>query len=395
METHARVPELSAYFYERLVNDTIPFWTRHAVDREYGGYTFYLGRDGELLSPDKPMWTHGRVTWLFSKLYNSLEQRPEWLDLAKHGADFIRRYGFDSNGRMYYSVTRDGTPLRQRRYVFTEIFAVIGLAEYAKASGDQTALDLARSTMNLIQDYVENDRLPPKFFPEARRTKGHSLTMIQIDTLQVLRGADPDPRYDGMIDRQIEDVLNYFVRPEKQAVLETVGQDGNLLMQLPEGRCMNPGHAIETAWFILEEGRRRNEPRLIEQALPIIDWTFERGWDQQYGGILYFVDIEGKQPPNLEWDMKLWWPHNEAIYATLLAYHLTGDSHYFDWFEKVLDYSLAHFPDEQYGEWIGYLHRDGSVALDMKGNMWKGPFHLPRQQLYCHKLLKEMAGSAD
>ena len=104
----------------------------------------------------------------------------------------------------------------------------------------------------------------------------------------------------------------------------------------------------------------------------------------------YFLDVEGRQPVQLEWDMKLWWPHNEAIYAALLAYQLTGESRYEKWFEKVLDWSLKRFPDDEHGEWIGYLHRDGSIALDMKGNIFKGPFHLPRQQLNCHLILKEM-----
>ncbi|MFW5811942.1 MAG: AGE family epimerase/isomerase [Alkalispirochaetaceae bacterium] len=390
MSKNQRFVELSHYFYDRLVNDTVPFWVRHAVDRTHGGYTFFLGRSGEILSPDKAMWTHGRVTWLFSKLYNDLEQRPEWLELAKHGADFIRAHGFDQNGRMYYSVTRDGKPLRQRRYVFTEVFGALGLAEYAKASRDREALELARRTLEVIRDYTLNEKLQPKMFPETRRTRGHSLAMIQIDMLQVLREADPERDYSRLMDERIDDVLTNFVRPDLQAVLEVIGREGELLLDLPEGRWMNPGHAIETAWFILEEARRRGDDALAARAYPIIDWALERGWDETYGGLLYFIDIEGKQQPSLEWDMKLWWPHNEAIYATLLAYHMSGQKRYYSWFERILAYSLAHFEDREHGEWIGYLHRDGSVSMHLKGNMWKGPFHLPRQQLYCHKLLKEM-----
>jgi N-acylglucosamine 2-epimerase len=291
---------------------------------------------------------------------------------------------------MYYSVTREGKPLRQRRYVFTEVFAVLGLAEYAKASGDRKALELARATLEVIRDYTLNDKLPPKMFPEARRTRGHSLAMIQIDMLQVLRDADPERDYTSLMDERIDDVLTNFVRPDLQAVLEVIGPEGELLLDLPEGRWMNPGHAIETAWFILEEARRRGDDALAARAYPIIDWALERGWDEPYGGLLYFIDIEGKQQPSLEWDMKLWWPHNEAIYATLLAYHMSGQEKYYSWFEKILAYSLAHFEDREHGEWIGYLHRDGSVSMDLKGNMWKGPFHLPRQQLYCHNLLEDM-----
>jgi N-acylglucosamine 2-epimerase len=390
-----RMQKLSESFYTELVNDTMPFWIEHGTDKEYGGFTTILDRKGNLLSPDKPMWVMGRITWVLSRLYNELEQRKEWLDLARHGYDFIRRYGFDNDGRMFYTVRQDGKPLRKRRYLFTETFGVIALAEYARASGDQECLSLAKKTMDLILDlYNKPGALEPKVFPDALKTRGHSMAMIQINTLQVLKAADPDGNYDGLIDNAIEEVFRYFVKPEKKVLLETVGENGEYLGHLPEGRCVNPGHAIETAWFIMEEGRHRNDTGLIEKALPILDWSLELGWDEKYGGILYFLDIEGKQPFQLEWDMKLWWPHNEAIYATLLAYALTGEKKYEKWFDKILDWSLKHFPDKEYGEWIGYLHRDGTVALDLKGNYFRGPFHLPRQQLFCHLLLEEMLSKA-
>jgi N-acylglucosamine 2-epimerase len=390
-----RIRSLSESFYSELVNNTIPFWIEHATDREHGGFTTCLDRRGDLLSPDKPMWVLSRISWLFARLYNDLEPRKEWLDLARHGIEFIRKYGFDRDGRMFYAVTREGQPLRKRRYLFTETFGVIALAEYARASGDADCLALAKKTMHLVLDlYDKPGALEPKVFPDALKTRGHSMAMIRINTLQVLRSAERNTEYDRWIDKAIEEVFRYFVKPEKKALLETVGENGEYLGHLPEGRCVNPGHAIETAWFIMEEGRHRNDMELVKRALPILDWSLEMGWDKKHGGILYFLDIEGRQPFQLEWDMKLWWPHNEAIYATLLAYALTGEQKYERWFEKILDWSLKHFPDKKHGEWIGYLHRDGTVALDLKGSYFKGPFHLPRQQLFCHLLLKEMLAKA-
>ncbi len=386
-----RLEELRDTFYTELVDNTMPFWIDHATDREYGGFTTFLDRQGEILSPDKPMWVMGRITWLLSKLYNDLEQREEYLTLAGHGADFIKKYGFDDDGRMFFAVTRDGRPLRKRRYLFTETFGVIALAEYARASGDSESLELAKKLMNLIQDhYRRPGQLEAKIIPETLQTRGHSMAMIRINTLQILRAADPDGSYDGQIDQAIDDVFTYFVKADKKALLEMVGMNGEYLGETPEGRCINPGHVIETAWFIMEEGRLRNDMELVNKALPLLDWSLNVGWDEKYGGLFSFVDVEGRQPAQLEWDMKMWWPHNEAIYGTLLAYALSKQKRFEDWFERILDWSLQHFPDKQYGEWIGYLHRDGSMALDLKGNHFKGPFHLPRQQLYCHLLLKSM-----
>jgi len=268
-----RMQSLSEYFYTELVNNTMPFWIEHATDEEYGGFTTCLDRKGEMLSPDKPMWVMSRISWVLSRLYNDLEHREEWLTLARHGIEFIRKYGFDKDGRMFFAVTRDGRPLRKRRYLFTETFGVIALAEYARASGDDACLDLAKRTMDLIIDlYNKPGALEPKFYPDALKTRGHSMAMIQINTLQVLKSADKNGRYDSRIDNAIEEVFRYFVKPEKKVLLETVGENGEYLGTLPEGRCVNPGHAIETAWFIMEEGRQRKDMELVKRALPILDW---------------------------------------------------------------------------------------------------------------------------
>jgi len=388
--TKKRMQALYNYFYNELINNTLAFWIKHSPDMKYGGFYTCLDRQGAILGTDKPMWVQCRFTWLLSKLFNHLEKNEKWLELAKHGKDFILKYGFDKDGRMFYAVTKDGRPLRKRRYLFTETFGVIALAEYARASGDGKCLKLAKKTMHLIQQlYNKPAALESKIMPETRKTRDHSMAMIQINTLQILRSVDYTEDYNKLIDNAIEQVFHYFVKPEKKCLLEIVGENGEYLGEIPEGRCVNPGHTIETAWFIMEEGRYRNDLSMVKKALPLLDWSLELGWDKKYGGLFYFIDIEGKQPFQLEWDMKLWWPLNEAIYATLLAHLLTGEKRYLDWFEKVLEWSIKHFPDKKYGEWFGYLHRDGSVALDLKGNFWKGPFHLPRQQLYCHLLLKE------
>ena len=387
-----RIEDLQSFFYEELVDDVVPFWLNHAIDRNCGGYIPFLDRKGDMLSPDKGMWVHGRFIWLLSRMYNELEKRPEWLDAAKHGVNFLLKHGFDENGRMYFTLTREGKPLRMRRYPFTEIFGVIALAEYGRAVSDRTYVEKARELMQLAEHLVNTPgALAPKFYPEAMRSRSHSVVMIRINTYQVLRKVDPDNSYDRHIDRAIEDIFRYFVKPEKEALLETVGINGEIL-DSPTGRCVNPGHAIETAWFILEEARRRNDPELMAKTLPLLDWSLELGWDDRYGGLFSFVDVDGRQAEQVEWDMKYWWPHTEAIYAALLAHALTDDRKYIDWFDRLLDWSLAHFQDKTHGEWFGYLHRDGSTALDLKGNNWKGPFHLPRQQLFCHQLLEEMAG---
>jgi N-acylglucosamine 2-epimerase len=381
-----------AIYRDGLLNDTIPFWLPRAIDRECGGYLTALDRDGTVIHTDKPVWVQGRFAWLLATLYNTVEAREEWLEYSKHGVDFIRKHCFDTDGRMFYSVTREGRPLRKRRYLFSESFAVIALAAYGTAAGDDSAKQQALDLFRLMLRYhTTPGLLEPKVAPETRPMKGLAMPMILTVTAQELRKATGDPICNEVIERSIGEIERDFLKPEFRCVLETVGPNGEFSDTF-EGRTVCPGHSIEAGWFMLEEARQRgNDRRLIELGTKIIDWSFEAGWDPQYGGLVYFTDVKGLPSTEYPHDMKLWWPHNEAIIATLLAWQLTGGETWERRHALVHDWAYAHFPDPEHGEWFGYLHRDGTVSTRLKGNMWKGPFHLPRMQWYCWQRLQEKA----
>jgi N-acylglucosamine 2-epimerase len=398
-----RIDELIGIYRDGLLEDTLPFWIDHCVDRECGGFTFCLDRDGTVIDTDKGMWQHGRFVWLLSTLYSTVAKRTEWLELAVHGIDFMRRHGFDHDGRMFFQVTRDGRPLRKRRYVFTEAFAAMAFAAYARASGDERARDEAAALYDLVERHLETPGLiPPKVDPATRPMKSLAVPMIMIVAAQILREsglsgetASEKGRFDARIDRAVDEIEKDFMKPDLEAVMETVGPCGELIDHF-DGRMLNPGHAIETAWFILHEARLRGgDARLVDIGTTILDWMWARGWDGEYGGIFYFRDVKGLPVQEYWQDMKFWWPHNEAVIATLLAHSLTGDAKYAAWHKQVHDWSYRTFPDREHGEWYGYVHRDGRVSVPLKGNLWKGPFHLPRMQWYCWQLLEEIRGGKE
>ncbi len=390
--TPHRIDELITIYRDGLLHNTLPFWLPRCVDREYGGFMISRNRDGSLLDTDKGMWQQCRFTWLLAHLYNTVEPRAEWLELAQHGLDFIRRYGFDDDGRMFFHVTREGRPVRKRRYIFTETFAVAALAAYAKATGDEQARQEAIDLFNLIARYLTTPGLiAPKFHPENRPMKGLAIPMIMIVTAQILRDAVDDPALcNEWIDNSIAEIERDFVKPEFEAVLETVGPNGEFIDHF-DGRILNPGHSIEAAWFILQEAPHRgNDPRLVKLGLTILDWMWKWGWDEEYGGIIYFRDVKGLPVQEYWQDMKFWWPQNEAIIATLMAYQMTGAEKYAQWHQLIHNWAYQHFPDAEYGEWFGYLHRDGRISVPLKGNLWKGPFHMPRMQLQAWKTLEQI-----
>ena len=372
-----------------LTENIMPFWLKHGLDRVNGGIYTCVDRDGSLIDTTKSVWFQGRFAFTASFAYNTIEKNPEWLAAAKSTIDFIEAHCFDTDGRMYFEVMADGTPLRKRRYVFSESFAAIAMAEYAKASGDMT---YAQKALNLFKDIRKFVATPgymePKYLPSLQ-AKGHSLVMILINTASRIRNVISDPVLDEQINESIAS-LKDFMKPEFEALLEMVGPNGEFIDTI-NGRLINPGHCIETAWFLLEEAKYRGwDKELTQQALQILDWSWEWGWDKQYGGIINFRDCKNLPPQDYSQDMKFWWPQTEAIIATLYAYEATGDEKYIEMHRKISEWTYAHFPDSEYGEWYGYLHRDGTVAQPAKGNIFKGPFHIPRMMIKSYELCKEL-----
>ncbi len=378
---------LLAVYRDGLLEDTLPFWLRHCVDREHGGFMMALDQDGTVVDTDKGVWQQGRFTWLLGELYNTVEPRSEWLELARHGADFIDRFCFDlDDGRMWFHVTRDGRPIRKRRYAFSESFAAIAYGELAKATGSSEYADKAGRAFRRFVDHNLNPVNTPAKFTDTRPTRSLGFPMITIATAQELRDSIGMDDADAWIDRSIESIVQYHVKEEFQCVMETVDLDGGMIDHF-DGRTLNPGHAIEGAWFIMWEGMHRGDDSLISVGCKMLDWMWARGWDREHGGILYFTSVDDRPVQEYWHDMKFWWPQNEAIIATLLAHHLTGEAKYERWHKQVHEWAYEHFPDPANGEWYGYLDRTARVTSTLKGNLWKGPFHLPRMQLICWRIL--------
>lgn len=371
----------------------MPFWLRHGMDREHGGILTALDRDGSVLDTDKSLWFQGRAGWMFGTLYRTIEKRPEWLEASRSCVQFIRDHGGDETGKLYFTVTRDGRPLRMRRYVYSESFAAIANAVLANVSGDERA---ATDAVRYFETYLHHSFTPgvmaPKSDPQTRPAKGIGPLMIGIATAQEIRENLGDRKISGAtcsqwIDRWITEIERDFFKRDLDVLLETVSPEGDLIDHF-DGRMINPGHAIEAAWFILHEGRLQNDAARIALGLAILDASWKRGWDEEFGGLFYFRDVKGLPVQEYWHDMKFWWPHNEAIIATLLAWKITGEDRWRERHRIVHDWSFAHFADPEFGEWFGYLHRDGKPSVRLKGNMWKGPFHLPRMLWYCLRLLE-------
>ncbi|HEY1081942.1 MAG TPA: AGE family epimerase/isomerase [Prosthecobacter sp.] len=386
--------ELARFYKDTLLKDVMPFWLKHGMDAEHDGIITALDRDGSVLDTDKSIWFQGRAGWMFATLFNTVKADRTYFEAAGSCVDFLEKHGYATDGKLFFTVTREGKPLRMRRYVYSEAFASIAHAAYYRATHDHHYAEAAvRDFSFYLRHSFEPGFMMPKVDSNTRPMVGIAALMIGIVTAQELRVNLGHVSVNGRmltewVDLFILDIQRLFYKPELEVLMETVAPDGSILDHM-EGRILNPGHAIECAWFILHEGRLRHEPAYIRLGLQILDCMWKRGWDEGMGGLFYYRDVHHRPVQEYWHDMKFWWPHNEAVIATLLAYEVSGDLKYAAMHQQVHDWSFAHFPDAEHGEWYGYLHRDGSVSQRAKGNMFKGPFHLPRMLWYCTRLLED------
>lgn len=377
-----------------LTENIMPFWMEYGLDRENGGVYTCVNRDGSLMDTTKSVWFQGRFAFICSFAYNNVEKNQEWLDAAKSTLEFIEKHCFDEQGHMYFSVTAEGKPLRKRRYVFSETFAAIAMSEYALATGDQHWAKRAIQVFEDTQRFLATPGFLPTKFEADVKLQGHSIVMILINVGSCIRKVVDDPKLTQQIDESIEKLKKYFIHPEFKCLLETVGENGEFI-DTNMTRTINPGHCIETSWFIMEEAKLRGwDKPMFDLALQVFDWSWDWGWDKQYGGIINFRDCKNLPSQDYSQDMKFWWPQCETIIASLYAYLGTGDEKYLYRHERISEWTYAHFPDAEYGEWYGYLHRDGTVAQPAKGNLYKGPFHIPRMMIkgymLCQEILKKL-----
>lgn len=375
------------------------FWLENGIDREHGGVYTCLDRKGKVFSTDKSVWMQGRCGWVFAWLCGLYGVRDEYLEASRTCLDFLEEHCINrgAGGRMYFTVTADGRPLRQRRYYFSEAFYAMANAEYYGVTGDRACLERARRAYDLYWDLSHGmpdpTGLGPKVIPETRTGRSFGTPMIYLNVSSVLLRTDPERRalYEARSQACVDDIFRFHVHPELKCLLENVGPEGEARLDFTEGRIVNPGHDIEGVWFLLEHARRTGDRALVGKAEEIFRNAVSAGWDREYGGLLYFVDCLGRPPEAYEHDMKLWWPHDELLISSLMLYRDTGREEYADWFQRTLDYCRKYFSDPEYGEWYGYLRRDGRpTEPPCKGSTFKGPFHLPRMLAMTDVMLGEL-----
>lgn len=383
--------KLAELYYNTLLNNVIPFWEQHSIDREQGGYFTCLDRQGKVYDTDKFIWLQNRQLWTFSLFYNQLEAKEEWLQIAHKGADFLAINGRDEEGNWYFALNSKGEPLIQPYNIFSDCFAAMAFSQYAKASQSEEAREIALQAYNNVLRRQDNPKGKyNKIYPGTRELKSLAVPMILANLSLEMDWLLESNLLDTVLERTVKEIMTDFLNSDRKLLYENVALDGSLI-DCFDGRLINPGHGIEAMWFVMDIARRRQDKELINRAIEVILNTLDFAWDKEYGGIYYFLDAKGYPPQQLEWDRKLWWVHLETLVALSMGYLLTRNEKCWQWYQKVHQYTWNHFMDTEHGEMFGYLDRRGEVFLNLKGGKWKGCFHVPRALYLCWQQFEQLS----
>lgn len=363
-------------YHHTLVDEVIPYWLKYAID-ESGAINNCLNEDGSIISKERYIWSQGRALWTFSALYNRIEKKKEYLDVATGLFNYLLNTGRDDNGRWLYRFDQQGNVLDKDISIYVDGFVLIGMTEYYIATKDERAKQIALETYeNTLWrlNHPGSYNVAPYVITDGMKTHGVNMIFSYFYYQLGKATGRKDICDEGY--RLALEVINHFYVKEKDAILEFVTVDGQFT-DTPQGRACVPGHAIECMWFLISIFEDRNEKENIETCCKIIKRHIELGLDKAKGGLILALDIDGKEP--CFWDKptyKPWWVQLETLVATAYAYKHTGDEWFMDIHKKVNEFAYKNYPNG-YGEWYNWLDNDGNIG-ETAALPVKDPFHLPR-----------------
>lgn len=400
-EQRARIAELGEWYHRYLTEDILPLWTSRTADDKNGGYIHCFTRDWRLYDDEKYIWFQGRQFYMFSKMLSVTGQREPWLSLARRGRDFLLRdsKAYAGNGRFNYQLDPTGQTVRKGTISGgTDFFVLQGLAQYMLATGDLTDMPVLLETWEVYKKNVLDPEFKDVFhsvYDPMFTEHGHVMSAVFLSVIMgELLGVEAVREFAEKCARR---VLFFFAKDEYKVLFENLARDGSVVRE-GKGTIVNPGHTIESMWFCLQAGKMLGSPEIVERALTVGGWDWERGWDAENGGFYNYINAFGGEAYQAAWHKETntlstdrnWWAHAEALAASAQFLAETGDPVWYERFIAMHEYTQRYFADHEYGEWYSVLNADGSVKDDNKGSLWKAAYHLPRALLYTYQALESM-----
>lgn len=372
-------------------------WSERVVDEEYGGYLTCRNRDFTLSGTDKGAWGQARHLFTYSMMAeHDVINKERWLKLAKIGIDFVFNKMQVENNRIAYLTDREGKILEGPTSVFSDAFAIGGLAKYINVSGDKEYLPL----LSTMFDTYEKNIFDPKFKDIApnKYEEGvihHAVFMISVNCAYEVASVLGLERVSPFLSKCLDTVLNTLRDYEYKVVLEKKHRDGSRL-STPDGLFMNTGHVFESMWFSLDAALLLKRDDLISKIEEIAENAFKLGTTD---GLMTFSKTLGEQHSKyttwkyeiaFEDSDRVCWGYAEAMVLFIYLYSLTGKEKWLKRFVDHYEYVNKHFIDKEYGDWFHALDFDGNIKVDMKGSTVKDAYHIPRAYKKILDIIKEL-----
>jgi len=377
---------------EHLLTRVLPFWARHSVDSDYGGFITHLSRTGKAYDPSAKYLVM-QTRMIYSLATGSALGGPQgWLGAAAQGVEFLLgRFRDTEHDGWFWSVTQAGAPVEMAKRMYGHAFVVFALSEYARIARDRRALAAAVHTCALCAHHFWDDahggvgeECGRDWSPVAR---GHTMGthLHALEALLALNQAAGGNHYGAHIRTVADLVTTRMVDPDLGCGIEHFAADW---MPEAEGKrgLVNYGHNLEAAWLLLRVQRADPNPVYRDTARGFLEYVFRFGLDGAHGGI--FSHGPRNQPATER--EKVWWVQCEALPAFLLGYLEFGDDRYFGAFRNVWDFCLKCLHDPEFGEWYPVAEENGIPREINKGGTWKAAYHVTQALAYASEYLEEM-----
>lgn len=380
--------ELKIKMEKELLENILPFWMNHAVDRENGGFYGKIHND-LFVEKDAPKGgvLNARILWTFSAAYR-IYGRQEYLEIAQRAFNYIRNFFIDAeSGGIFWLIDYTGNPIETRKQVYAQAFMIYAFSEYYRAVLDKYALELAVDLYSLIEKYCY-DPVYKGYFEACNREwkisnfcldrkcgeeKKSMNTMLHImEAYTNLYRVWKDDRLKRKLEETVEVMMERIVDKETGHFKLFFDERWRSLK-----KEYSYGHDIEGSWLLYEAAGVAGNAVLLQRtgriAIRMAESTLAEGLDSD-GSVMYEGGPEGVKDSD-----RHWWPQAEAVVGFANAYGLTGKHEFLDAAKDVWKYTEEKIIDHEKGEWYWGITRDGRIMRpDSKVDFWKCPYHNAR-----------------
>lgn len=364
--------QLRADYRSELFERFLPNMEKWVIDHDLGGFMCDLDiENGVRLSSNKRAWFEGRGIWLYSFLYNNFGQDSRFLEIAKKSKDFILKHQPTGEGFWVSSFTREGKDLSGPGDIFGDLYIAEGLAEYAKASGEEEYFSLAKKVLfNCVSQYDSAGYLYASEKTPAPRVLNHWMIILRNSTQMLEQKHDDE--IDDLAKRCVKAIMGHHLNPEYNLLNITLSHNLGRILQGKYSQETSFGLGVQSLWMVMFEALRKKDTQLFDEAKALFKRHVEVARDTVYGGYFWSMDHVNDQVFRLGKTLSI---HDEVLIGALFLIEHTNDTWAEECFTATYQYINGKFINPRYA----FAIESGDRKMLEHNRKGVGIYHHPRQ----------------